>query len=62
MAEHSLSGSGPMKSAEARRIAQLDVAAWLAFAVYLALVVGFAWNPTPLAQGVGAVEAKIVVD
>ena len=44
-----------MKSAEARRIAQLDVAAWLAFAVYLALVVGFAWNPTPFAQGVGAI-------
>ena len=55
MTEHTLSGSGPMKSAGARRIAQLDVAAWFAFAVYLALVVGFAWNPTPFAQGLGAI-------
>jgi putative membrane protein len=28
---------------------------WIVLAVYLALVVGFAWNPTPLAQGLAAV-------
>jgi uncharacterized membrane protein len=44
-----------MKSVAARRISQLDVAAWLAFAVYLVLVVGFAWNPTPFAQGLAAI-------
>jgi uncharacterized membrane protein len=55
MPEHTLSGSGPMKLAGARRIPQLDVAVWLAFAVYLVLVVGFAWNPTPFAQGLAAI-------
>jgi uncharacterized membrane protein len=44
-----------MKLAGARRVAQLDVAAWFAFAVYLVLVVGFAWKPTPFAQGLGAI-------
>jgi len=28
---------------------------WIALAIYLALVVGFAWNPTPLAQALAAV-------
>jgi uncharacterized membrane protein len=32
-----------------------DVAFGLLLAVYLALVVGFAWNPTPLAQALAAV-------
>jgi putative membrane protein len=31
------------------------IATWLAAAVYLALVVRFAWNPTPFAQGLAAV-------
>jgi uncharacterized membrane protein len=33
----------------------LRVACWIAFAIYLALVIGFAWNPTPLAQALAAV-------
>jgi uncharacterized membrane protein len=28
---------------------------WIVLAVYLALVVGFAWNPTPLAQALAAI-------
>ena len=28
---------------------------WLALAVYLALVIGFAWNPNPLAQALAAI-------
>jgi putative membrane protein len=31
------------------------VAVWLAVGAYLAVVVGFAWNPTPLAQGLAAI-------
>ncbi|MBO0751931.1 MAG: carotenoid biosynthesis protein [Bradyrhizobiaceae bacterium] len=30
------------------------IAIWLAAAAYLVLVVGFAWNPTPFAQGLAA--------
>ena len=30
-------------------------ALWILIAVYLALVIGFAWDPTPLAQGLAAV-------
>jgi len=33
----------------------LEAAFWIVLAVYLALVVGFAWNPTPFAQGLAAV-------
>lgn len=32
----------------------LYAAFWIALMAYLALVVGFAWNPTPLAQGLAA--------
>ncbi len=32
----------------------LEAAFWAFLAVYLALVVGFAWNPTPFAQGLAA--------
>ena len=31
------------------------LACWLALAVYLALVIGFAWNPNPLAQALAAI-------
>ena len=33
----------------------LEAAFWIVLAVYLALVVGFAWNPTPFAQALAAV-------
>jgi putative membrane protein len=32
----------------------LEAVGWIAFAIYLVLVVGFAWNPTPFAQGLAA--------
>jgi uncharacterized membrane protein len=32
----------------------LEAVGWIAFAIYLVLVVAFAWNPTPLAQGLAA--------
>jgi hypothetical protein len=55
MPEHAVAASAPMKSAGANGIPQLAIAGWLAFAVYLVLVVGFSWNPTPFAQGLGAI-------
>ncbi len=33
----------------------LEAALWIILAVYLTLVVGFSWNPTPFAQGLAAV-------
>ena len=33
----------------------LELAFWLALTVYLVLVIGFAWNPTPLAQALAAI-------
>jgi uncharacterized membrane protein len=53
--EHTRSASGLTKSAGAYGIPQLEMAAWVAFAVYLILVVGFAWNPSPFAQGLAAI-------
>jgi uncharacterized membrane protein len=32
---------------------------WIVFAIYLVLVVGFSWNPTPLAQGLAALGIAI---
>ena len=32
----------------------VEALGWTAFAIYLVLVFGFSWNPTPLAQGLGA--------
>ena len=32
-----------------------ELACWLALAVYLALVIGFAWNPDPLAQALASI-------
>jgi uncharacterized membrane protein len=39
----------------ARTFPLLRTAFWIVLAVYLALVVGFAWNPTPLAQSLAAI-------
>jgi len=41
--------------AGSRSLRPLETAFWIVLAFYLALVVGFAWNPTPLAQGLAAV-------
>jgi uncharacterized membrane protein len=32
----------------------IEAAVWIAFSIYLVLVVGFSWNPTPFAQGLAA--------
>jgi uncharacterized membrane protein len=37
------------------------VAGWVVLAIYLVLVVGFAWNPTPLAQGLAALGIAIAL-
>jgi hypothetical protein len=37
----------------------LEGAGWIALAIYLVLVVGFAWNPTPFAQGLAALGISI---
>jgi uncharacterized membrane protein len=50
-----------MSTQEAAKIAGgswlrlLEPACWLGLAVYLALVIGFAWNPNPLAQALAAI-------
>jgi hypothetical protein len=43
------------KSAGRNAFSPLEPALWIALAVYLVLVVGFAWNPTPLAQALAGV-------
>jgi uncharacterized membrane protein len=42
-----------------RSVPRLEVAAWVALAIYLALVIRFAWNPTPLAQWLAAIGIAI---
>ena len=37
----------------------LETVGWIVFAIYLVLVVGFAWNPTPFAQGLAALGIAI---
>ena len=37
------------------RLPHLAIAAWVGLAIYLVLVIGFAWNPTPFAQALAAV-------
>jgi putative membrane protein len=44
-----------VKAIGGRFFSPLEAAFWIVLAVYLALVVGFAWNPTPFAQGLAAV-------
>jgi len=53
--EHVMSAQESIKAAGSRSFRPLEVAFWIILATYLALVVGFAWNPTPLAQGLAAV-------
>jgi uncharacterized membrane protein len=44
-----------------RSFSPLEPALWVVLAVYLALVVGFAWNPTPLAQALAAVGILVAL-
>ena len=44
-----------VKAVGGRSFPPLEAAFWIVLAAYLALVVGFAWNPTPLAQGLAAI-------
>jgi len=44
-----------VKAAGERSLPLLEAIFWVALAIYLALVIGFAWNPTPLAQGLAAI-------
>lgn len=38
-----------------RRLQPLEMVLWIVLVIYLALVICFAWNPTPLGQGLAAV-------
>jgi uncharacterized membrane protein len=53
--ERAMSLQESVKAAGGRSFPPMVAALWIVLAVYLALVVGFAWNPTPLAQGLAAV-------
>ncbi|MGB9118189.1 carotenoid biosynthesis protein [Bradyrhizobium sp.] len=44
-----------LKAASGRSFPPLETAFWIVLAVYLALLVGCAWNPTPRAQGLAAI-------
>jgi uncharacterized membrane protein len=50
-----MSTKGILKVGGERSFPQSELIAWLAIAIYLILVVGFAWNPTPLSQWLAAV-------
>jgi uncharacterized membrane protein len=52
--EHAMSAQETVKAIGDRSVPRLEAAGWVVFAVYLAMVVGFAWNPTPFAQGLAA--------
>jgi uncharacterized membrane protein len=47
------------KASAGRSVPRLEVAGWVALAIYLAMVIRFAWNPTALAQGLAAVGIAI---
>jgi uncharacterized membrane protein len=48
-----------MKAGGERSFPRLEVLGWIALAIYLVLGVGFAWNPTPFAQGLAALGVAI---
>jgi uncharacterized membrane protein len=50
-----MSAQDTVKAIGGRSFPLREAAFWIVLAVYLALVVGFAWNPTPLAQGLAAI-------
>jgi uncharacterized membrane protein len=58
--EHAVPATEISKAGGARSVPRLQVAAaWVALAIYLALVIRFAWNPTPLAQCLAAIGIGI---
>jgi uncharacterized membrane protein len=50
-----MSAQETLKADGGRSLPLRETAFWIVLAVYLALVIGFAWNPTPLAQGLAAI-------
>ena len=50
-----MSAQDSVRAVGGRSLPSFETAFWIVLAVYLALVVGFAWNPTPLAQGLAAI-------
>lgn len=44
-----------VKAIGGRAFSPLEAAFWIVLTFYLALVIGLAWNPTPLAQGLAAI-------
>jgi uncharacterized membrane protein len=50
-----MSAQDTVKAIGGRSFPLRETAFWIVLAVYLAMVVGFAWNPTPLAQGLAAI-------
>lgn len=50
-----MSAQDTVKAIGGRFSPPLEAVFWIVLAIYLALVAGFAWNPTPFAQGLAAV-------
>jgi putative membrane protein len=48
-----------VKAVDGRSFRMPEAASWAVLAIYLVLVVGFDWNPTPLAQGLAALGIAI---
>jgi uncharacterized membrane protein len=57
--EHALPATQISNASTARSIPRLEVAAWIGLAIYLAMVIRFAWNPTPIAQALAAIGIAI---
>jgi putative membrane protein len=48
-----------MKAKAERALSKFEIATWAALAIYLVMVVAFAWEPTPLAQALAAIGIAI---
>ena len=48
-----------MKADGERALSRYEIAAWIALAIYLVMVIGFAWRPTPFAQSLAAIGIAI---
>src|SRR5450631_343177 len=57
--EHTMPLTEISKAGSIRSVPRLEVAGWVALAIYLAMVIRFAWNPTPLAQCLAAIGIAI---
>ena len=55
MPEQIASVKSPMELNGLRRSSRTKLLGWVTFAFYLLLVIGFAWNPTPFAQGLAVI-------